>query len=177
MASMVMLPMAGYAEEHTIMIEAMKFQPKTIVVDLGDTVVWRNQDIVPHTTTAVHQFDSGKISPGMTWSWQASTVGRIKYVCTFHPDMNATLIVKITYPISLGFQSSSTQIGAWSLAPSLPLNSLSTFAFRKLKAKSCLINLRKWMSALGSKVPIMNVCYVATPFFAMMLVGILSILD
>jgi plastocyanin len=53
------------AATQTVVIKGMKYQPAEITVHVGDTVEWKNQDIVAHTVTARDKsFDSGKIAPG-----------------------------------------------------------------------------------------------------------------
>lgn len=88
------LPLAARAATHTITIEGMKFSPETVTVKAGDRLVWNNKDIVPHTATAKGVFDSGSIAPGKSWSHAAPKPGTYDYVCTFHPGMKATLVVK-----------------------------------------------------------------------------------
>jgi plastocyanin len=90
----VVLPAAVAAETHTVTIDGMKFQPETITVKRGDTVVWRNRDVVPHTATATGRFDSGLIAARANWSWTASQAGRFDYVCTYHPGMKAAVVVQ-----------------------------------------------------------------------------------
>lgn len=82
------------AGTHTVTIEGMKYRPETITIERGDTVVWRNADVVPHTATADGRFDSGLIAPGASWSWTATQSGRIGYVCTYHPGMKAAVVVR-----------------------------------------------------------------------------------
>lgn len=89
-----LLPLGAHAETHTVTIEGMKFQPEVLTVKRGDTVVWRNRDIVPHTATATGLFDSGAIANGKSWSYVANKAGRHDYVCTYHPGMKATLVVQ-----------------------------------------------------------------------------------
>jgi plastocyanin len=81
-------------QTHTIVIEAMQFSPASLTVRRGDRVVWRNNDLVPHTVTAKGQFDSGAIAANESWAYVAGTPGAAPYVCTFHPTMTATLIVQ-----------------------------------------------------------------------------------
>ena len=88
------LPFAVRAETHTITIEGMKFSPATVTVKAGDRIVWNNKDVVPHTATAKGAFDSGSIAVGKSWSHAAPKPGKYDYVCTFHPGMKATLVVK-----------------------------------------------------------------------------------
>jgi plastocyanin len=89
----------GFAETvkpvaHTMAIDAFEFKTPTLTVDRGDTIVWRNGDPVPHTITAKGAFDSGAIAAGATWKYTAKTSGRFDYICTFHPTMKGTLIVR-----------------------------------------------------------------------------------
>jgi len=79
---------------HIMTIDAFEFKPPTLTVDPGDTIVWRNSDSVPHTITAKGAFDSGAIAAGATWKYTAKTSGRFDYICTFHPTMKGTLIVR-----------------------------------------------------------------------------------
>jgi plastocyanin len=85
---------AGAAETRTVTIESMQFAPAVTTVRQGDTVVWINRDLVPHTATAARVFDSGEIAAGSSWKMIAKTKGRFDYVCTMHPTMKATLVVE-----------------------------------------------------------------------------------
>ena len=87
---------AGNPDTHRVSIEAMRFNPETLIVAPGDRVVWENQDLVPHTATAAgaQAFDSRTIAPGASWSRVFPTSGRFAYVCTLHPTMKATLTVR-----------------------------------------------------------------------------------
>ncbi len=79
---------------HRITIEGMRFNPASLTVVRGDTIVWVNKDLVAHTATAAGVFDSHAIAPDASWTYVANTPGRHVYLCTFHPTMKATLIVK-----------------------------------------------------------------------------------
>ncbi len=82
------------ATTHRIIIEGMRFNPPSVTVARGDTIVWVNQDLVAHTATAAGVFDSHEIPPDASWTYVAHTPGRYAYICTFHPTMKATLTVK-----------------------------------------------------------------------------------
>jgi plastocyanin len=88
------LPALVAAETHTVTIDGMKFVPAMVTLQRGDTVVWRNKDIVPHTATSAGRFDSGRIATGASWSWTAKEAGRVEYVCTYHPGMAGAVAVK-----------------------------------------------------------------------------------
>lgn len=81
-------------QTHTVVIDNMRFTPETLTVRRGDRVVWRNNDLVPHTATAAKRFDSGSIEPGQSWSTVVRKTGTLPYVCSFHPGMKATLQVQ-----------------------------------------------------------------------------------
>ncbi|RQT22159.1 cupredoxin family copper-binding protein [Burkholderia contaminans] len=79
---------------HQVTIEGMRFNPASLTVARGDTIVWVNKDLVAHTATAAGVFDSHEIAPDASWTDVANTPGRHAYLCTFHPAMKATLTVK-----------------------------------------------------------------------------------
>jgi plastocyanin len=85
---------SALAATHTVVVEGMAFQPATLKVRQGDTVVWRNRDVVPHTATAAGRFDSGQIGAGQAWSWTAKDKGQLGYVCTYHPGMKGVVVVE-----------------------------------------------------------------------------------
>jgi plastocyanin len=88
------LPALAAAGTHTVTIDGMKFAPAKLTLARGDTVVWRNQDVVPHTATSAGRFDSGPLATGATWSWTAQESGRVEYLCTYHPGMKGAIVVK-----------------------------------------------------------------------------------
>ena len=80
---------------HTVTMENMRFHPESLTVARGDTVVWVNKDLVPHTATSeAGRFDSQLIPAEQSWKFSANTSGTFAYVCTFHPTMVATLHIK-----------------------------------------------------------------------------------
>jgi plastocyanin len=83
------------AKTHTITIEGMRFQPEVLTIALGDTIVWVNKDIVPHTATSkTGNFDSKDIQVDKSWKYTIRQKGDFPYICTFHPTMKATLRVE-----------------------------------------------------------------------------------
>ena len=79
---------------HTVLIEGMRFQPEGLSVTAGDTVVWVNRDMVPHTATASGHFDSGELAPGKSWTHTVRDTGEFSYLCTYHPLMKGMLRVR-----------------------------------------------------------------------------------
>ena len=93
-SSALMAASSTKAKTHTVVMEGTGFSPDTLTVNKGDRVVWVNKDPCPHTATAKGVFDSGTIAPNKRWSYAASKPGEFTYICTLHPMMTATLIVK-----------------------------------------------------------------------------------
>jgi plastocyanin len=80
---------------HTVVLRGMSYVPATLVVNAGDTVVWKNSDVVPHTATDRRKnFDSGSIEPGASWSYVANKKGTYFYYCSFHPNTKGKLVVR-----------------------------------------------------------------------------------
>lgn len=82
------------ASTHEVKVENMQFSPATLSVRRGDTVTWRNRDVVPHTATAAGKFDSGAIAPGKTFSRRMDSPGGYDYICSYHPGMKGRIEVK-----------------------------------------------------------------------------------
>jgi len=80
---------------HTVTIEGMRFQPEALTVARGDTIVWVNKDIVPHTATSTTGgFDSKDIQVDKSWRYTIRKNGDFAYICTLHPTMKAMLRVE-----------------------------------------------------------------------------------
>jgi plastocyanin len=80
---------------HTVTMENMRFQPSNLTVTRGDTIVWVNKDLVPHTATSkTGGFDSQVVAADRSWRFTVQKKGDFAYVCTFHPTMTAMLRVK-----------------------------------------------------------------------------------
>ena len=80
---------------HTVVMEDMRFQPEVLAVASGDTIVWLNKDLVPHTATSrVGGFDSNVILASGSWKYTVRKKGAFAYLCTLHPAMTGTLRVK-----------------------------------------------------------------------------------
>lgn len=88
--------------QHTVLIQNFAFVPDDLVIDVGDSAVWTNQDSVDHTATSDPDqpvtWDTGTVAPGMTSDpVPFNTVGVSHYHCTFHPDMKADIRSVVTH--------------------------------------------------------------------------------
>jgi len=81
---------------HTVEIRGMEFHPAELTVAVGDTIVWINRDIVPHTATSAGktEWNTGPLAQGDSGAYVARVAGAVSYVCTFHPTMRARLHVR-----------------------------------------------------------------------------------
>ena len=76
-----------------ITLEAVHY-PRTATVILGDTVVWTNLDVEPHTVTSDRGlFDEARVAPGDTFSYTFDQLGVFYYRCTLHFGGIGTIIV------------------------------------------------------------------------------------
>lgn len=84
------------AHRHVVEIQGMKFHPEVLEVQRGDTVVWINRDIVPHTATSTRKsgWNTGPLAPGDSGQYVARHRGEDPYFCQLHPVMLAKLIVR-----------------------------------------------------------------------------------
>jgi len=90
----------------------MGFAPQTLVVNVGDRVVWKNTSEVTHNVVAdpakalyrvdialpsgVRPFGSGYLQPGQSFSHVFEATGIYRYVCTLHEGsgMKGVIVVK-----------------------------------------------------------------------------------
>jgi len=70
------------------------YQPEPVVVEVGGTVTWTNEDTAPHTATADDgSFDTGEIDEGKLKSETFKEAGEFTYFCSVHPNMHGTIRV------------------------------------------------------------------------------------
>jgi plastocyanin len=86
------------AADTDVAIINFAFGPPTITIDVGDTVTWTNQDGTGHSATGVDfaapAFDTGIIAPDTSRSVQFDKAGTFEYMCSPHPFMRGTVIVR-----------------------------------------------------------------------------------
>lgn len=76
-------------------IKGMKFDPPTIKVKAGETVVWTNKDDRDHTVVADDgkSFKSGNIKRDATFEQKFTKPGKYPYSCSYHPRMKGVVVV------------------------------------------------------------------------------------
>jgi plastocyanin len=80
------------AAPKTISIKNFAFSPVSLTVKKWTTIVWKNDDTVPHNIV-FDTFSSDKLQTGDTYSHKFSDVGDYSYKCGIHPTMTGTIVV------------------------------------------------------------------------------------
>lgn len=82
-------------QTHTVEIRGFQYAPATLAVKVGDLVLWKNADLVPHTASAKGtDLETGSLGVNGTGRYTARRKGTFAYVCAFHPTMKGTLVVR-----------------------------------------------------------------------------------
>ena len=78
-------------------IKNFAFVPATLTVAAGTAVTWVNQDEEPHNIVDLakpHVFRSQGIDGGDKYTFVFDKPGTYEYVCSVHPHMHGTIVVK-----------------------------------------------------------------------------------
>ncbi len=83
-------------QRHVVTIQGMTFHPAVLEVQRGDTVVWINRDIVPHTATSTRKsgWNTGPLLQGKRGQYVTRHRGEDPYFCQLHPVMLGKLVVR-----------------------------------------------------------------------------------
>ncbi|HEU4657289.1 MAG TPA: hypothetical protein VFR97_07180 [Capillimicrobium sp.] len=73
-----------------------RFSQPVMRLEVGQIVVWTNEDDTGHTVRAADGGlpHSGLIPPGGRFEFTPKQPGRVRYVCIVHPQMTGTLVVR-----------------------------------------------------------------------------------
>lgn len=112
LATILALPQAVFAAELNVSITSGSstkttdaYSPNPAEVNVGDTVIWTNDDSTPHTATSgtsatatgVFGGEAGSfgtfIAPQQTQRFMFTEAGEFPYFCGLHPNMVGTVIV------------------------------------------------------------------------------------
>ena len=92
-------PPAVQVAESTI--AESSYDPATVTIEVGEEVIWINDDLLLHTVTSGSLasggpdgvFNSGPISPEMTFSHTFMEAGDYPYYCVLHPWLTGRVVV------------------------------------------------------------------------------------
>jgi plastocyanin len=80
---------------HIVAMRNFGFDPVSLTIAVGDTVVWANADFLPHTATARDgAWDSKMVGANGQWRLVGARPGTHEYYCVFHPNMTGTIVVR-----------------------------------------------------------------------------------
>jgi plastocyanin len=94
----------AFAASKSVSIVDFAFQPGSVTISAGDSVVWTNNGQAPHTVTDDGgTFDSSPncpnnlsdcMQPGDSYSHTFDSAGTFSYHCKVHPNMTGTIVVE-----------------------------------------------------------------------------------
>jgi plastocyanin len=89
-------PAPGPARRHVVEMRGMGFHPRELEMRRGDTVVWINRDVVPHTATSIRKggWSTGLLVEEQSGRYVTRRPGEEEYFCELHPVMRGKLIVR-----------------------------------------------------------------------------------
>lgn len=98
LSAQILLLASGAAQaqtDHVIPISHFMFAPMEMTVPAGSTVTWKNLDGEPHTVVSLDgAFRSQALDQDESFSFKFDKPGTYRYLCSIHPRMRATIIVK-----------------------------------------------------------------------------------
>lgn len=79
---------------HEVTMRGNSFRPRSLSIELGDTVEWVNRDIVRHNAVRADVFDTGELRGGERYVWVPTDTGSVRYECTIHERMRGVVHVR-----------------------------------------------------------------------------------
>lgn len=76
------------------MIADMSFDPDTVTVPAGGTVAWRWEDTPVEHDVALDGGPASPVQEDGSWQHTFDEPGTHEYLCTLHPAMTATVVVR-----------------------------------------------------------------------------------
>jgi plastocyanin len=93
-------PASASTAPYVVHIKNFAFNPSSLTVPVGATVIFKNEDSAAHTVTASGKngFDSGNLDNGAQFKYVFTKAGKYDYVCKYHSNMKATIVVSASPP-------------------------------------------------------------------------------
>lgn len=88
-------------------ITLTQFNPAQLTVNVGDTVVWRNNSFLQHTVTSGNScspnsiFNSGVMDPDVVFQYTFNSTGSFPYFCMLHCLAGMRGTVTVDAPIAV----------------------------------------------------------------------------
>lgn len=105
--AVVVLAAPVHAATHNVEITLTTFNPAQLIINAGDTVIWRNNSFLQHTVTSGTScspngtFNSDLMDPDILFEYTFSSVGDFPYFCILHclSGMRGTVTVDTPVPV------------------------------------------------------------------------------
>jgi len=81
------------ADTAAVSIKDFAFNPETLTVKAGTTVIWTNNDSAAHDIK-IADITSPMMATGETFEYKFDSPGTYEYSCGVHPSMKGTVIVQ-----------------------------------------------------------------------------------
>jgi len=78
---------------NAINIQNFSFNPSTLTIKKGVTVIWTNNDSAPHQIKS-SALNSNELVNGQSFSFTFTNSGTFEYSCAIHPSMTGKIIVE-----------------------------------------------------------------------------------
>jgi len=86
-------PPASQGTTAAVSIANFSFQPPSLTIKTGTTVIWTSDDSAPHQIKS-STFNSVALSKGQSFSFTFANPGTYNYSCSIHPSMKGQIIVQ-----------------------------------------------------------------------------------
>lgn len=83
---------SSFAKELHVVVDRMTFTPEELHANVGDVVVWLNQEDLLHSATAHGSWDMA-LKPHSRKRLMLRQGGTFDYVCKYHPNMRGRIVV------------------------------------------------------------------------------------
>jgi plastocyanin len=81
------------AAQYVVEINDLRFGAAPSALQIGDTITWKNSDIVRHTATARNGIFDLILEPGTSKAVTLEKTGHVTVYCRYHPDMVMQLTI------------------------------------------------------------------------------------
>lgn len=81
------------AADYTVVVDKMAFGEMPTELHVGDTIIWKNDDMFRHSATAGDQSFDVDLPVDTEVVMPLTVAGEWSFICKFHPGMTGTLVV------------------------------------------------------------------------------------
>jgi plastocyanin len=90
---LALLPLAAQADNHRIIQKDRRFNPVEVIIHVGDTLTFTNDDEFIHQMYSEDLFDSDEKKPGQVLVQRFDKSGTFAVQCHIHPKMKLVVHV------------------------------------------------------------------------------------